>query len=86
MVRTTGAGWTGADRRSNYPTGCGTAAKYCTTYFYEYRRNLWGDGQPFMLIGLWAWRTAADLQGGIVTNWNSAALVDSYVDDVHKRI
>jgi hypothetical protein len=27
-----------------------------------------------------------DLQGGIITNWNNAALVDSYIDDVHIKV
>ncbi len=27
-----------------------------------------------------------DLQGGIISNWNNAALVDSYIDDVHIKV
>ena len=70
---------------SNYPTGCGTAALHCMTYFlmniagttgamadHIYVDRVYGHGGPLQ-----------DLQGGIVTNWNNAALIDSYIDDVH---
>ena len=70
---------------SNYPSGCGTAALHCMTYFlmnvagisgtmadHIYVDRVYGHGGPLQ-----------DLQGGIMTNWNDAALVDSYIDDVH---
>ncbi len=70
---------------SSYPKGCGTATLHCMTYFlmniagtsgamadHIYVDRVYGHGGPLQ-----------DLQGGIVTNWNSAALVDSYIDDVH---
>ena len=70
---------------SNYPAGCGTAALHCMTYFlmniagtsgamadHIYVDRVYGHGGPLQ-----------DLQGGIVTNWNNSALVDSYIDDVH---
>lgn len=73
---------------SNYPTGCGTAALHCMTYFlmniigtsgaladHIYVDRVYGHGGPLQ-----------DLQGGIITNWNNAALVDSYIDDVHIKV
>jgi hypothetical protein len=70
---------------SNYPSGCGTTALHCMTYFlmniagtsgtmadHIYVDRVYGHGGPLQ-----------DLQGGIVTNWNNAALIDSYIDDVH---
>jgi hypothetical protein len=72
---------------SNYPSGCGTATLHCMTYFlmnitgtsgaladHIYVDRVYGHGGPLQ-----------DLQGGIITNWNDAALVDSYIDDVHLK-
>ena len=70
---------------SNYPKNCGTAALHCMTYFlmniegtagaladHIYLDRIYGHGG----------RTQ-DFQGGVVMNWNNAALVDSYIDDIH---
>ena len=70
---------------SSYPNGCGTPALHCMTYFlmniegtagaladHIYLDRIYGHGGP-----------TQDFQGGVVMNWNNAALVDSYIDDIH---
>jgi hypothetical protein len=72
---------------SNYPTGCPTNGQNCMTYFlanfafnpatgsdadYVWLDRVYGHGSP-----------TQDFQGGIIMNWNHAAIIDSYIDDVH---
>ena len=70
---------------SSYPTGCPGNGQNCMTYFlmnfasqtgadadYVWIDRCYGHGSP-----------TQDFQGGIILNWNHAAIIDSYIDDVH---
>jgi len=71
---------------SNFPKGCGVSGQpNCMTYFmmnlaalsgasahHVYLDRVYAHGSP-----------TQDFQGGLIINWDWAAVIDSYVDDVH---
>ena len=71
---------------SSYPEGCGVAGQpNCMTYFIMNLKEFSGANADYV----WIDRCYAhgsptqDFQGGLIMNWDHAALIDSFVDDVH---
>ena len=71
--------------QSNFPAGCPANGQNCMTYFIMNLKGLDGPDADYVWIDrCYAHGTPKqDFQGGIIMNWDHAALFDSYVDDVH---
>lgn len=71
--------------QSNYPSGCPGNGQNCMTYFIINIKGLSGPAADYVWIDRCYGHGSPtqDFQGGVIMNWNHAALIDSYIDDVH---
>jgi len=70
--------------QSKYPPGCPDNRTHCMTYFLVNMQDFTGEGDYIWLDRVYAHGSATqDLQSCLQINWEHAAVVDSYIDDVH---
>src|SRR5271165_6465271 len=68
--------------------GCGSTGKpNCTTYFLANLASTSGvSAHHIYLDRVYAHGSPTqDLQGGLITNWDWAAVVDSYIEEIHTK-